>query len=51
VVDMEQMFKGAIIFNSDLSNWDVENVTNCIGFSDGATSWTLPKPSFTNCTP
>ena len=25
--------------------------TDCTDFSDDATSWTLPQPNFTNCTP
>ena len=36
-------------FNGDISNWDVDNVTECEGFSQDATAWTLPKPNFTNC--
>ena len=51
VTDMGYMFSNATSYNQDLSSWSVDGVTNCIGFSDGATSWTLPKPNFTNCTP
>jgi surface protein len=45
------MFNGATSFNQDLSAWSVSNVTECDGFSTDATSWTLPKPNFTNCDP
>ena len=45
------MFQGATSFNQDLSGWSVNNVTSCTDFSDGATSWSDPKPNFTSCTP
>jgi hypothetical protein len=48
---MESMFNFATSFNQDLSSWSVNNVTFCNQFSDGAYSWTLPQPNFTNCTP
>jgi len=48
---MYVMFSDAISFNQDLSSWSVNVVTDCYNFSDGATSWTLPQPNFTNCTP
>jgi len=51
VTDMAQMFYDATSFNKDLSSWSVDGVTQCSQFSDNATSWTLPKPNFTNCTP
>ena len=59
VNDMGYMFYDAAAFNQDLSNWSVDGVSGigqseesaCAGFSDGATSWTLPQPNFTNCTP
>ena len=51
VTKMEEMFNSAYDFNQDLSSWSVDNVTVCTTFSDGATSWTLPQPNFTNCTP
>jgi hypothetical protein len=38
-------------FNQDLSSWSVANVTNCTDFNGQSVGWTLPKPSFTNCTP
>ena len=36
-------------FNQDLSNWNVNNVTECTSFSRYNTKWTPPKPNFTNC--
>jgi hypothetical protein len=48
---MGYMFNEAIAFNRDLSSWSVDGVTNCSQFSQNATSWTLPQPNFTNCTP
>ena len=51
VTDMGYMFYGATAFNQDLSSWSVDGVTECNNFSDNATSWTLPQPNFTNCTP
>jgi len=49
VADMTYMFNLANSFNQNLSSWDISNVTNCVNFCDGADSWTLPKPNFTNC--
>jgi surface protein len=49
--EMYGMFSDADAFNQDLSSWSVDNVTYCNEFSDGASSWTLPKPNFTNCNP
>ena len=51
VIDMTLMFYRAADYNQDLSSWNVNNVTLCGGFSLNATSWTLPQPNFTNCTP
>ena len=51
VTNMTSMFMWADDFNQDLSSWSVDGVTNCTDFSQGATSWTLPQPNFTNCTP
>ena len=51
VTDMSNMFFEAEAFNQNLEPWSVINVTSCDGFSDGATSWTLPQPNFTNCDP
>ncbi len=48
---MNNMFNGNSVFNQDLSSWSVTNVYNCESFSIGITSWTLPKPNFTNCNP
>jgi hypothetical protein len=33
-------------FNQDLSGWNVQNVLYHTDFDTGATSWTLPRPSF-----
>ena len=46
VTDMGLMFDTSRTFNQDLSSWDVSNVASSISFSSGASSWTLPKPSF-----
>ena len=51
VTDMTFMFYDATSFNQDLSSWSVDGVTSCLQFSGGASSWTLPQPNFTNCTP
>ena len=51
VNNMLEMFPLAEAFNQNLSSWSVYSVTECTNFSDGATSWTLPQPNFTNCTP
>jgi surface protein len=48
---MYAMFVGLSSFNQDLSSWSVENVTSCSRFSEGASTWTLPQPNFTNCNP
>ncbi len=46
VTNMVEMFINAADFNQDLSAWNVVNVTNYTSFSNGANSWTLPKPNF-----
>ena len=51
VTNMNSMFRLANFFNQNLSTWNVNNVTFCIDFSDDASSWSLPQPNFTNCTP
>ena len=55
VTHMVYMFEGdpgkVTNFNQDLSSWSVSGVTQCDGFSAYATSWTKPKPNFTNCSP
>ena len=50
VTNMLAMFFDASSFNQDLSSWGVNGVTNCESFNYNTTSWTLPKPNFTNCT-
>ena len=51
VTEMWSMFRESTNYNQDLNSWSVNGVTNCTLFSDGATSWTLPQPNFTNCNP
>jgi hypothetical protein len=43
------MFHRAFSFNQDTNNIYTANVTNCTNFCLDATSWTLPKPNFSNC--
>ena len=50
VTNMDRMLASTDVFNQDLSSWDVSNVTDCQNFSSVTTTWTLPKPNFTNCT-
>jgi surface protein len=49
-IDMTGMFRGAIVFNQDISNWDVSKVTDMTGVFRGATvfnqdisSWDISK--------
>jgi len=49
VTDMFAMFYSAAAFNQNLSSWNVDGVTSCNYLCYGTTSWTLPKPNFTNC--
>ena len=51
VTTMRDMFGSAYAFNQNLSSWNVDGVTDCGSFSQDTTSWTLPQPNFTNCTP
>ncbi len=51
VTNMESMFQSATSFNQNLSSWNVDVVISCNNLCDGTTSWTLPKPNFTNCIP
>jgi hypothetical protein len=48
---MKKMFNNATSFNQDLSSWSIDAVDECDSFGNGASSWTLPKPNFTNCNP
>ena len=47
------MFQNNSAFNQDIGNWNVENVTSCSGFIQGASAWMLllPQLNFTNCNP
>ena len=49
VTNMESMFQSAAAFNQNLSSWNVDGVTSCNNLCENTTSWTLPKPNFTNC--
>jgi len=49
VTDMSYMFSEAYSFNQDSNNINTGSVTNCTSFCLNATSWTLPKPNFSNC--
>ena len=51
VTNMTWMFLDATSYNQNLSSWVVDGVIDCLQFSQGATSWTLPTPNFTNCDP
>jgi surface protein len=46
VTTMVNTFKDNSQFNQDLSNWNVENVTDSTGFSENTPQWNLPKPNF-----
>jgi surface protein len=48
-VNMDDMFSGATAFNQDLSSWNMSSAVYCHGFSDGATSWTEPRPNIAKC--
>ena len=49
VTDMSGMFYNANALNQDLSIWNVALVTQCTAFAYYTPAWTLPKPTFTNC--
>lgn len=49
VENMANMFNSTADFNSDLSQWEVEQVTSCSNFSINSVDWVLPKPNFSNC--
>lgn len=38
-MNMTQMFKGAVLFNADLNDWDVSNVANMSGMFQGTTAF------------
>ena len=42
VTNLDYIFEGAIIFNSDLSRWDTSNVTSMKGAFKSATSFNQP---------
>jgi hypothetical protein len=50
MTNMAGMFEGNSVFNQDIGDWAVDNVTECSGFSGNTPQWTLPKPNFTSCT-
>lgn len=50
VTDMSWMFNNTQ-YNQDLGGWNVSNVTICGNFASGNSTWILPKPNFTNCSP
>jgi len=43
---MSYMFKNAVVFNQNLSNWNVSRVTSHTDFNTNTPAWVLPKPSF-----
>ena len=49
VTNMSYMFNEAYSFNQDTNNINTVNVADCTNFCLNATSWTLPKPNFSNC--
>jgi hypothetical protein len=50
VPSMFGMFNNAISFNQDLSNWCVSDIpSEPSAFTQGATSWTQPKPVWGTC--
>jgi hypothetical protein len=52
VTDMINMFRNALDFNQDLSEWCVISIPSApSAFDSGATSWTLPKPVWGTCPP
>jgi surface protein len=51
VTNMSYMFKDTS-YELNLSSWNVNNVNDCSGFSEGNTVWVSSnKPGFTNCNP
>ena len=49
---MRETFREADVFNTNLSGWSVDNVTQCGGFILNADLMSTDKiPNFTNCNP
>ena len=52
VTTMDEILVYANAFNQDLSGWNVNpNVTSCENFAFPGDAFTLPRPSFANCSP
>ncbi|WP_352309079.1 BspA family leucine-rich repeat surface protein [Psychrobacter sp. W2-37-MNA-CIBAN-0211] len=50
ILNMNGMFYGNTLYNQDLSPWCVANLPfGAESFSEGAVSWTLPKPNWGTC--
>lgn len=50
VIDMSSMFKDAVLFNQDLSNWCVPfTYVKPADFDTNTPSWTLPRPVWGTC--
>jgi surface protein len=50
VTNMDYMFDNSLSFNQNLSGWCVSNISSePLGFSEGATSWTRPRPTWGTC--
>jgi surface protein len=50
VTDMDYMFYNASSFNHNLSAWCVTQISSKpVDFDTGATSWTLPRPTWGTC--
>jgi len=48
---MGYMFNDATAFNQYIANWTVDNVTNCVDFSENSPLTEANTPNFTNCSP
>jgi hypothetical protein len=50
VTEMTAMFYNSLSFNQNLSGWCVSNISSePSGFTQGATSWTRPRPTWGTC--